>query len=85
MDQVKYLVGLSTTQPGQETWRTTVLPPVHRYTQIAMLREIAREMEQLTPNIKAIGGHIQAEAIPYVYSLIDLAETIIRQEGEEML
>lgn len=85
VDQVKYLVGLSTTQPGQEAWRTTVLPPVQRHTLIAMLREIAREMEQLTPNIEAIGGHVQAEAIPYVYSFIDLAETIIQQEGVEML
>ncbi len=83
VDQVKYLVGLSTTQPGQETWRTTVLPPVHRHTQIAMLREIAREMEQLTPNIETIGGYVQAEAIPYVYAFIDLAETIIQQEGVE--
>ncbi len=58
-----------------------MLPPVHRHTQLAMLREIAREMEQLTSDIEAIGAVVQVEAIPYVYAFFDLADMMIQEES----
>jgi predicted nucleotidyltransferase len=80
VDGMKRLVGLSTVQEGQEEWRTTLLPPVHRAEQMAMLREIAHEMEQLTSAIELIGGQVPSRAIPYVYNFFDLADTLIQQE-----
>jgi predicted nucleotidyltransferase len=77
---IKRLVGLSTVREGQEEWRTTLLPPVHRDEQMAMLREIAREMEQLTNAIELIGGQVPSRAIPYVYDFFDLADALLQQE-----
>lgn len=82
VDEMKRLVGLSTTREGQEEWRTSVLPPIHRDEQMAMLRETAQVMEQLTPAIEAIGGHVPSSAIPYVYDFFDLADALI-QQGEK--
>jgi hypothetical protein len=80
VDEMKRLVGLSTIREGQEEWRTTVLPPAHCHEQVAMLREIAHEMEQLTSAIEMIGGHVPSPAIPYVYDFFDLADALIQQE-----
>lgn len=80
VDRTKRLVGLSTVQEGQEEWRTTLLPPVQRAEQMAMLREIAHEMEQLTSAIELIGGQVPSRAIPYVYNFFDLADAFIQQE-----
>ena len=77
---MKRLVGLSTVQEGQEEWRTTLLPPVHRTEQMAMLREIAHEMEQLTGAIELIGGQVPSRAIPYVYNFFDLADALVQQK-----
>ena len=77
---MKRLVGLSTVREGQEEWRTTLLPPVHRAEQMAMLREIAREMEHLTDAIELIGGQVPTQTIPYVYDFFDLADAILQQE-----
>jgi hypothetical protein len=80
VDGMKCLVGLSTVQEGQEEWRTTLLPPVQRAEQMAMLRTIAQEMEQLTSAIELIGGQVPSQAIPYVYTFFDLADALIQQE-----
>jgi hypothetical protein len=80
VDGMKRLVGLSTFREGQEEWRTTLLPPVHRAEQMAMLREIAWEMEQLTNAIERIGGQAPSQAIPYVYDFFDLADALLQQE-----
>nr|MBA2286028.1 hypothetical protein [Ktedonobacteraceae bacterium] len=80
VEDMRRLVGLSTIQEGQEEWRTTVLPPVQRAEQMAMLREIAHEMEQLTPAIETIGGHVPSAAIPYIYDFFHLADTLIQHE-----
>jgi hypothetical protein len=53
---------------------------VHRDEQMAMLREIAREMEQLTNAIELIGGQVPSRAIPYVYDFFDLADALLQQE-----
>jgi predicted nucleotidyltransferase len=80
VDEVRLLLNLNTNKSAEEAWRTTVLPPVYRHTQITMLREIAREMEKLTSNIEAIGGSVQQKAIPHVYAFFELADAIIQQE-----
>lgn len=80
VDGMKLLVNLSIVQEGQEEWRTTLLPPVHPAEQMAMLREIAQEMEQLTSAIEMIGGKVLSRAIPYVYDFFDLADALIEQE-----
>lgn len=80
VDGMKRLVGLSTVQEGQEEWRTTLLPPAQRAEQMAMLREIAQEMEQLTSAIELIGGQVPSRAIHYVYDFFDLADALIQQE-----
>jgi predicted nucleotidyltransferase len=80
VDGMKRLVGLSAIQEGQEEWRTTLLPPVHRTEQMTMLREIAQEMEQLTSAIGMVGGQVPSRVIPYVYDFFDLADTLIEQE-----
>jgi predicted nucleotidyltransferase len=85
VDGMKRLVGLSTVREGQEEWRTTLLPPVHRAEQMAMLREIAREMEQLTNEIELIGGQVPTQAIPYVYEFFDLADALLQQEYTEQV
>jgi len=77
VDEVKQLVGLSITRKGQEEWRTSVLPPVVPREQIAMLRETAQAMERLTPEIEAVGGHVQSAAIAYVYDFFDLADVLL--------
>jgi predicted nucleotidyltransferase len=80
VDRIKRLVGLSAIQEGHEEWRTTLLPPVHRTEQMAMLREIAQEMEQLTSAIGMVGGQVPSRVIPYSYDFFDLADALIEQE-----
>jgi predicted nucleotidyltransferase len=80
VDGMKRLVGLSTVQEGQEMWRTALPPPVHRVEQMAMLRAIAQEMEQLSNAIELIGGQVPSRAIPYVFDFFDLADALIQQE-----
>ena len=80
VDEVKRLVSLNMTRKGQEEWRTSVLPPVAPREQIAMLRETAQAMELLTPEIEAIGGHVQSVAIPSVYDFFDLADALLTQQ-----
>ena len=82
VSEVKFLVGLSSVPPGQEAWRTGTLPPVQQGEQFALLREVMREMEALTLDIEAIGGSVQTTAIPYVYDFVNLAEAMMKQEGE---
>lgn len=67
VDEMKRLLGLSNVRKGQEEWRTRVLPPVTPHEQIAMLREIAQAMEELTAQIEAAGGYVPAVAISHVY------------------
>jgi hypothetical protein len=81
---MKRLVGMSTVQDGQEVWRTTLLPPAQSVEQLAMLRQIVQEMEQLTGAIELIGGHVPSQAISYVYSFFDLADTLL-QEGHNYI
>ena len=71
--------GQSGVHQGQEEWRTTLLPPVHRAEQMAMLRQIAREMEHLTNAIELIGGQVPSRAIPHVYDFFDLADALLQQ------
>lgn len=80
VDEVKYLVGLSTVEPGSEAWRMDTVPPVQQSDQLLLLRETMREMEALTPQIEAIGGTVQTAAIPYIYDFLSLAEKMIEQE-----
>ncbi len=80
VDGMKRMLGLSTVQEGQEDWRTALLPPVHRVAQMAMLRAVAQEMEQLTSAIELIGGQVPSRAIPYVFDFFDLADALIQQE-----
>lgn len=80
VDDIKRLLGLSMVRKGQEEWRTSVLPPVTPHEQIAMLREIAQAMEQLTSQIEAAGGHVQSAAISYVYDFFDLADALLKQQ-----
>jgi predicted nucleotidyltransferase len=80
VDEMKRLVGLSTTRKGQEAWRTSVLPPVAPREQIAMLRETAQEMEHLTPEIEAVGGQVQSGAVPSVYNFFDLADALLMEQ-----
>lgn len=84
VDEVKRLVSLSITRKGQEEWRTSVLPPVAPRDQIVMLRETAQAMEHLTPEIEAIGGHVQSIAIPYVYDFFDLADALLTQQESHL-
>ena len=79
VDRMKRLLDLSSVQEGQEEWRTTLLPPVHRAEQMAMLRELAKEMEQLTSAIELIGGQVPSQAIPFVYDFFNLADTLVQQ------
>ena len=80
LDDVKRLMGVSANPDGQEAWRTSILPPVEPGEQIAMLRELSHEMEQLTPQVEALGGNVQTEAIPYVYDFFDLADTMLQEK-----
>jgi predicted nucleotidyltransferase len=84
VDEMKRLVGLSMIRKGREEWRTNMLPPVAPREQIAMLRETARDMEGLTPEIEAAGGHVQAAAIPYVYDFFDLADAMLTQQENRL-
>lgn len=80
VDGMKRLLGLSTAQEGQEAGRTDLLLPAHRLEQMAMLRAVAQEMEQLTSTIELIGGQVPSRAIPYVFDFFDLADALIQQE-----
>jgi predicted nucleotidyltransferase len=80
VDELKRLLDLSTVRAGQEEWRTTLLPPVHPAEQMAMLRELAREMERFSIAIKRIGGLVPSRAIPYVYDIFDLDDALLLQE-----
>jgi predicted nucleotidyltransferase len=55
-------------------------PPVEPAGQLALLREIAREMEALTPELKALGVDVPSEAIPSIYDFLDLAAAIIKED-----
>ena len=81
LEDVRRLVGVSTIPDGQEAWRTSVLPPVQAGGQIAMLRELAHDMEELTSHIEALGGSVQVKAIPYIYDFFDLANTMLQEKG----
>jgi hypothetical protein len=78
LDDVRRLAGVSTIPDGQEAWRTSVLPPVQQGEQIAMLRELAQDMKELTSHIEALGGSVQVEAMLYIYDFFDLAEAMLR-------
>lgn len=80
IDATKVLLGLSTQQAGREEWRNTILPPVHSLEQLAMLREITAEMEQLTPVIEKRGEKVEVKVIPYIYADFDIAKSLIEQE-----
>ena len=83
VDEMKRLVGLSSVREGQEEWRTSILPPVHRHEQMTMLREITHEMEQLAGSIETLGGFIPSATIPSVYDFFDLADALIQQDQNE--
>ena len=78
LDETRQLLGLSTLRTGQQEWRRTVIPPTHRNEQMAMLRSIAHEMEQLTPAIEAIGGLVPSAAIPAIYDFFALADALLQ-------
>jgi hypothetical protein len=78
VDAIKRLVGLSIAPEGQEEWRTSLLPPVQRAEQMAMLRSTAQEMEQLTSAIELIGGEVPSQVIPHIHAFFDLADALIQ-------
>jgi predicted nucleotidyltransferase len=80
LDETRQLLGERSVRTGREEWRRTVLPPVQRDEQMAMLREIAQEMEHLTPAIEAIGGLVPSTAIPSIYDFFALANALLQQE-----
>lgn len=81
MEEIEWLVGLRDERPGYKDARTE-LPPVQPADQMAMLRQIAGEMEKLTPLIEAQGGSLPAAVIPQIYHFFDLAEMIALEEGK---
>jgi len=81
LDETKQLLGLSMLPTGQQEWRRIVVPPAHREEQVAMLREIAQEMEQLTPAVEAIGGLVPSAAIPSIYDFFALADALLQAES----
>ena len=78
VDAIKRLVGLSIAPEGQEEWRTSLLPPVQRAEQMAMLRATAQDMEQLTSAIELIGGEVPSHVIPHIHAFFDLADALIQ-------
>lgn len=74
LKEVKRLIGAE----GDETSSLNLPPPVQPAEQMQFLRQMAREMEALTPPLLALGGTVPAEAVPQVQALFDLAESMLK-------
>ncbi len=73
LEEVEWLVGLRDERPGYKDTRTDA-PPVQPADQMAMLREMAGRMEELTPQIEAISVSVPRDAIAQIYRFFDIAQ-----------
>ncbi len=83
IEEIKWLVNLREEQPNYKDTRTEV-PPAKPEEQMAMLREMAGEMNMLTYNIKELSETVSPEAIRQVYSFFDSVEIIIAHTADKV-
>jgi predicted nucleotidyltransferase len=78
LEETEWLVGLRQERPGHKDTRHG-LPPLQPADQMTLLREMARSMEGIMPQVEAVGGTVPVEAIPQVYRFFELVEAIIEE------
>jgi len=75
LEETEWLVGLRQERPGYKDTRSG-LPPVQPADQMTLLREMARSMEGIMPQVPV-------EVIPQVYRFFEVIEAIIEQSNVE--
>ncbi len=78
LEEAEWLVGLREERPGHKDTRTG-LPPVQPADQMTLLREMARSMEGIMPQVEALGGSVTVEAIPQVYRFFEVVDAMLEQ------
>ncbi|HYO49260.1 MAG TPA: nucleotidyltransferase domain-containing protein [Chloroflexia bacterium] len=75
-DEVHWLVGVRDDRPTYESG-FTALPPVQPSEQLALLRELAEEMEALSPELARLGSDVSPEAIRQTYTFLGVVQSIL--------
>ncbi len=74
--QIKWLLGLTTELPFLEN-RTQDPLPAEPKVLLKQVRLVAKEVEDLTEQIMALGGEVPEQVIPAAYRFFDLTEAMI--------
>jgi predicted nucleotidyltransferase len=77
-DEAHWLVGVRDERPTHKTG-FTVPPPVQPLEQLALLRELAQEMEALAPQLATLGSDVTPEAIRQSYEFLGVVEGMLLQ------
>jgi hypothetical protein len=77
-DEVHWLVGVHDERPTHKTG-FTVPPPVQPLAQLALLRELAQEMEALSPELASLGSDVSPEAIRQSYTFLGVVQEMLLQ------
>jgi Nucleotidyltransferase domain len=81
LSEIKWLVTLTGPRPDFSAFPGP--PPCPEpASQMALLREMASEMEEIMPRVVALGGHVPWEAVTQTYRFFGLVEALLA-EGEE--
>jgi hypothetical protein len=76
-DEAHWLAGVRDERPTHKTG-FTVLPPVQPIEQLALLRELAEEMEALSLVLVTLGSGVSSEAIRQSYKFLGVVEEMVR-------
>jgi hypothetical protein len=75
-DEVHWLAGVRDERPTHKTGFTAP-PPVQPSEQLALLRELAGEMEALSPKLGALGSDVSQEAIRQTYTFLEVVQEML--------
>ncbi|HYP39701.1 MAG TPA: nucleotidyltransferase domain-containing protein [Chloroflexia bacterium] len=76
-DEVHWLAGVRDERPTHKSG-FTALPPVQPSEQLALLRELAEEMEALSPELANLGRDFSPETIRQTYTFLGVVQSILR-------
>jgi predicted nucleotidyltransferase len=78
LEETEWLVGLRQERPGYKDTRSD-LPPVQPADQMTLLREMARSMEEIMPQVEALGGNVPMEAIRQIYRFFEVVDAMLEE------
>ncbi len=80
--KVRWLTGARPDHPGYSP-ELPASPPVQPLEQLAILRRLAGDMEQLTPHIERAGGTSPLAALPQIYLFFDVCRDMVAEPADE--